>query len=101
MRGFRERVSVERALAAALEGLAPRRTEVVPLDAAAGRVLAEDVVSAVDVPGFDRAAMDGYAIPAAAANAYDPTPFRPLRLPLAGESMPGAPAGGATGSAAA
>ena len=32
----------------------PRRIEVIPLDAALGRVLAEDVMSPVDVPSFDR-----------------------------------------------
>jgi molybdenum cofactor synthesis domain-containing protein len=38
------------------------RRERVPLTAAAGRVLAQDVVSTVDVPPFARAAMDGYAV---------------------------------------
>ena len=36
-----------------------------PLDDALGRVLAEDVVSDTDLPPFDRAAMDGYALRAA------------------------------------
>lgn len=35
------------------------------LDAALGLVLAEDVVSSLDVPGFDNSAMDGYAVRAA------------------------------------
>ena len=39
-------------------------TEEVPLEAARGRVLAEDVVSRVDVPGFDNSAMDGFALAA-------------------------------------
>jgi molybdenum cofactor synthesis domain-containing protein len=39
--------------------------EWVPLDEAAGRTLAERVTAELDVPGFDRAAMDGYAIRAA------------------------------------
>jgi molybdenum cofactor synthesis domain-containing protein len=38
------------------------RTETVPLIAADGRVAAHDVTAAVDVPPFDRAAMDGYAV---------------------------------------
>ena len=38
------------------------RTEVLPLAAADGRVAARDVTAAVDVPPFDRAAMDGYAV---------------------------------------
>ena len=36
--------------------------ETVPLDEARGRVLAERVDAALDVPGFDRASMDGYAV---------------------------------------
>ncbi|WP_136600957.1 molybdopterin biosynthesis protein [Salinigranum halophilum] len=36
--------------------------ESVPLDAARGRVLAERVDATIDVPGFDRASMDGYAV---------------------------------------
>ncbi|PSQ23769.1 molybdopterin biosynthesis protein [Halobacteriales archaeon QS_9_67_15] len=39
-------------------------TERVPLEAARGRVLAERVDAGLDVPGFDRAAMDGYAVSA-------------------------------------
>ncbi|MGC9514215.1 molybdopterin biosynthesis protein [Methanocrinis sp.] len=42
---------------------APRAgQEIVPLERGFGRVLDERVVSGVDVPGFDRAAMDGYAL---------------------------------------
>ncbi len=37
----------------------------VPLERAGGRILAEDVVSRVDLPPFDRAAVDGYAVRAA------------------------------------
>jgi len=36
--------------------------EHVPLSTALGRVLAEDVISPLDVPGHDNSAMDGYAI---------------------------------------
>ncbi|QAU12301.1 molybdopterin biosynthesis protein [Halorubrum sp. BOL3-1] len=36
--------------------------ETVPLRDARGRVLAERVDAAIDVPGFDRASMDGYAV---------------------------------------
>ena len=39
-----------------------RRTEEVGLDECLGRVLATDVVAGVDVPPFDRASMDGYAV---------------------------------------
>ncbi|MCE9634475.1 MAG: molybdopterin molybdotransferase MoeA [Planctomycetes bacterium] len=87
MRGFRERVSVARALEVALDGLSPRHAEDVPLERAAGRVLARDVVSQVDVPSFDRSAMDGYAVDASAT--FGATPYDPVKLGLNGESMPG------------
>jgi len=48
---------------AALESLSlAAGTEEVPLSAAHDRVLAERVDADIDVPGFDRAAMDGYAV---------------------------------------
>jgi molybdenum cofactor synthesis domain-containing protein len=37
-------------------------SERVPLDEARGRVLAERIDAALDVPGFDRASVDGYAV---------------------------------------
>jgi molybdopterin molybdotransferase len=49
------------------------RTETVPLAEADGRVAARDLVSAVDVPPFDRAAMDGYALRAADTSAAQPS----------------------------
>lgn len=36
--------------------------EIVPLRAAAGRVLANDVVAPIDLPPFDNSAVDGYAV---------------------------------------
>src|SRR5712671_5774967 len=41
------------------------RTERVDLPAASGRVMAVNLTSAIDVPPFARAAMDGYAVLAA------------------------------------
>lgn len=40
----------------------PLGTEHVPLGAAAGRVLAAPVTAAEDLPGFDRSAVDGFAV---------------------------------------
>ncbi len=40
----------------------PEETEPVNLEHAVGRVLAQDVISDVDMPPFDKSAMDGYAI---------------------------------------
>jgi putative molybdopterin biosynthesis protein len=45
--------------------LAPLGTETLPLNQALNRVLAEDVASDVDVPGFDRSNVDGFALQAA------------------------------------
>ena len=48
-----------------LAAAAPLEAERVPLGEAAGRVAAEPGLSAVDLPPFDRSAMDGYAVRAA------------------------------------
>ncbi len=76
------------ALALALRDAGPvSRTRTVPLAAAAGAVLAGEVVAGFDVPGFARAAMDGYAVRAAdvAAAAGE----RPVRLRCTGETLAG------------
>ena len=63
-------------------------TERVPLRAASGRILAEDVVSERDVPPDDNAAVDGYAV-------YfdDLDPGRETRLPVTGRIAAGHPLG--------
>ncbi len=92
MRGFRDRVSVEEALTAALTGIVPLPGEAVPVTEAAGRVLCGDVTSTVDVPPFRRSAMDGFAV--IAEDTFGATPYDPMLLDLSGTSMPGV---GATG----
>jgi len=58
----------------------PLGEESVPLAAARGRVLARDVVAPLDVPGFDRASVDGFAVRADdTAEASDAQPVT-LRL---------------------
>jgi putative molybdopterin biosynthesis protein len=42
--------------------LAPVGSELVPLAQALDRILARAVVAEVDVPGFDRASVDGFAV---------------------------------------
>ena len=61
MRGFAGRHTAAAALAGSTRscGRSRRRPCRWPR---AGRVLAAPVVSEVDVPGFDRATMDGYAV---------------------------------------
>lgn len=56
------------------------RTERVGLLEATGRVLAEPVVAAMDVPPFPRAAMDGYAV--IAEDTFGAGNFNPVRLRL-------------------
>jgi len=60
-----------------------RGAEAVPLASGLGRVLARDVVSTVDLPPFDRSAVDGWAV--RAANVAAAKPDRPERLSLLGE----------------
>jgi molybdopterin molybdotransferase len=57
--------TIDEALELVLGGLEPLGAETVPLAEAAGRVAASVAVSAVDLPPFDRSAMDGYAVRAA------------------------------------
>lgn len=65
--------------------------ENVPLAAAAGRILAEDVRAAEYVPGFDRSMVDGYAL--AAADTFGCSDSLPAVLTVAGEILMGKPAG--------
>jgi molybdenum cofactor synthesis domain-containing protein len=63
MRPIRETIPVAEALELLMGAAVPlTRTERVPMREATNRVLAVDVTSACDVPPFDRAAMDGYAV---------------------------------------
>jgi molybdopterin molybdotransferase len=64
MKEFFNVKTIEEVLAHAA-GLPPVGTETVALNACLGRVLAEDIYSDVDIPDFDRATMDGFAVRAA------------------------------------
>ena len=85
-----EPIEVEAARRLVLERARPLGDELVPLNAALGRVLAEDVIAAEAVPAFDNSAMDGYAIRAADAAGADVE--APALLRVAGESRAGHPA---------
>jgi putative molybdopterin biosynthesis protein len=60
--------------------LAPLGVEQVDLGDSLGRVLAEDVVSTIDVPGFDRGSLDGFAL--RSEDTIGATEERPVRLRL-------------------
>lgn len=55
-------IGVDAALELVLAQARPLGSEEVPLPEALGRILAADVASDVDMPPFDRSAMDGYAL---------------------------------------
>ncbi|MEM1581011.1 MAG: molybdopterin-binding protein [Candidatus Bathyarchaeia archaeon] len=80
---FKLLISREEALKLILDSIEPiNRVELVPIERATSRVLAENVVANMDVPPFDRAAMDGYAI--RAEDSYGASEFNPKVLKLIG-----------------
>jgi molybdopterin molybdotransferase len=58
-------LSVEEALEKILAEVNVLETETVPILDTMGQVLAEDIVSGINVPPLDNSAMDGYAVRAA------------------------------------
>jgi molybdopterin molybdotransferase len=96
MKGFAERADVEEVDDFLLRHTRALPAEDVELLACAGRVLAADVRAEVDVPGFRRAAMDGYAVRGEdtfGASAYDP-----IALEIDGQALPGRPFPGSVGA---
>jgi molybdopterin molybdotransferase len=93
MRAMSGLLTIEEALARVLERVEPLEAEQVELAAAAGRVLAEDVLATVDLPPFPSSAMDGFAVRAADTPGSLPVVARipagrPAERPLAaGEAM--------------
>jgi len=76
-----EASEAHRRFRAALD-LRPSGRELVALAEAAGRVLAIDVVAGIDVPGFDRSNVDGFAV--IAADTFGATEAEPKRITLRG-----------------
>jgi molybdopterin molybdotransferase len=100
MRGFQQRMEVSRFLALIRErvpkaGAGLEGSERLPLAEAAGRVLAEPVVAEVNVPGFIRSAMDGYAV--RSEETFGAGPYHPLTFRVIGEVTPGRTFSGAVG----
>jgi molybdopterin molybdotransferase len=93
MHGFTKRSEVPAVLDWIDRHAARLGEESVPLEEAAGRTLATELIAPLDVPGFDRAAMDGYALrgaETAGASEYNPVAFQVI-----GQAMPGQPFVGA------
>jgi molybdenum cofactor synthesis domain-containing protein len=62
---FKFLISSEEALKIVLNSVKPiERKEEIPIEESSDRILAENIISYRDVPPFDRAAMDGYAVKA-------------------------------------
>ncbi len=80
-----DRDEAERRWLAAIDARA-RGAEVVALAEAHGRVLAADVCAEIDVSGFDRSNMDGFAV--RAEDSFGASEEEPVRLRLSGETIP-------------
>lgn len=89
MRGFASRHRVAEAWEWIDNHTAPLEAESVPLANLFGRVLAEDVFATLNVPAFDRSAMDGYAVRASETDGAGD--YSPLTFQLVGQSLPGTP----------
>ena len=76
---------VSAALNRILDGVIPTAQESVPIEEAAGRVLACDLTAACDQPPFDASAMDGYAVRLADVSTL------PATLEVTGEAAAGRP----------
>jgi molybdopterin molybdotransferase len=96
MRGFAERADVEEVLCFLGERARPLPAEEVPLLACAGGVLAEDVRAEVNVPGFARSAMDGYAV--RGEDTFGASAYAPIELAVCGQALPGRPFAGNVGA---
>ena len=89
----RTSLTIAEASAALLAEIQPLDTEVVRLDAALDRVLAEDVISPVSLPPWDNSSMDGYAV--RAADVTTASADAPVVLPVTETVPAGAVASGA------
>lgn len=84
-------ISCEEALELVLADLPERKSDLVPIRDALGYVLSGSLVADTDVPPFDRAAMDGYAVRSVDAAQV------PADLELAGEVRAGGESAAALG----
>jgi molybdopterin molybdotransferase len=89
MRGFQHRAEVAAVLRLLQERVQRLGEEWVEVPAAAGRVLAQDVVAPCAVPAFDRAAMDGFAV--RGEETFGAGAYNPLEFAIIGEALPARP----------
>ncbi|MGC9179141.1 MAG: molybdopterin biosynthesis protein [Vulcanisaeta sp.] len=81
---FHELLTPEEALSKVFSAVKvePLGTEVIRIEESYGRVLARDVYSRIDVPPFDRATMDGFAV--RAEDTFGADELNPVRLRVIG-----------------
>ena len=82
-------ISIDEARRRVLEAVTPLGDEAVGLDAALGRVLAEDVTTPIDVPPFHSSGMDGYAVVAGPGGELDVVGEARAGRPWSGTLAPG------------
>ncbi len=82
-------LSVADALARLLNEFAPLEPETIPLSAALGRVLSENVLAPHDLPSFSNSSMDGYAVHAVEVEAASRE--HPIALPVLADIQAGGP----------
>lgn len=80
-------ISVDDAIGLMKKIAPPMESEVVPLMDACDRVLSGDVVSDIDIPGFDRSWKDGYAV--VASDSVSATDAQPTMLTIKGRIQMG------------
>ena len=85
---IRAMLELEEARQRLLDAIQPLPAEKAQLRDAAGRVLAQEVVSPIDLPAFDNSAMDGYAV--RSADLVSASAESPANLKLAGHVPAGA-----------
>ena len=76
-------ISIDEALEILLKNIPERKTERMPFHRSLGRVLAENFVATSDIPPFNRATMDGFAVRAADVK------NTPVELTIGGEARAG------------
>jgi len=82
LKGFERLTNVDEALSVFLEALKPKRlgSISVSIEDALGRVVAKNITAPIDLPAFDRSAVDGYAV--RAKDTFEVSQFKPRTLQL-------------------
>ena len=82
LKGFKELTPIEKALQLLFDTVKPEKleSELVPIQEAYGRVTANDIIAGIDLPPFNRSAVDGYAV--RAEDTFEASPFQPKTLKI-------------------